>query len=124
MHRLLLIRPVYAAIVSEQVTERALGSSEKDVHLVTESCACRSWRREDEERVLLHGSSSRGISRKAYLLQWIYETASHPPAALEHMLLLGYQGEPSVLFAVSAPRRLERKPEAPRRSTFQVSATI
>ncbi|CAK0731768.1 hypothetical protein CVIRNUC_000040 [Coccomyxa viridis] len=79
----------------------------------------RSWRREDEERVALHGSSSRGLSRQAYLLQWAYKAAAHPQAALEHMLLLGYRGEPSALFSVSTPRRQERKPEAAKRGTFQ-----
>ena len=83
----------------------------------------RSWRREDEERVALHRSSSRGLSRQAYLLQWAYKAAAHPQAALEHMLLLGYRGEPSALFSVSAPRRQERKPEAAKRGTFQVGCT-
>ena len=71
----------------------------------------------------LHGSSSRGLSRQAYLLQWAYKAATHPQAALEHMLLLGYRGEPSALFSVSAPRRQERKPEAAKRGTFQVRGT-
>ena len=71
----------------------------------------------------LHGSSSRSLSRQAYLLQWAYKAATHPQAALEHMLLLGYRGEPSALFSVSAPRRQERKPEAAKRGTFQVRGT-
>ena len=72
----------------------------------------------------LHSSSSRGLSRQAYLLQWAYKAATHPQAALEHMLLLGYRGEPSALFSVSAPRRQERKPEAAKRGTFQVGCAI
>ena len=68
----------------------------------------------------LHGSSSRGLSRQAYLLQWAYKAAAQPQAALEHMLLLGYRGKPSALFSVSGPRRQERKPEAAKRGTFQV----
>ena len=84
----------------------------------------RSWARADEERVLLHGSTPRGVSKQAYLLQWVYKAAIQPSAALEHMLLLGYRGEPSALFSVSAPRRQERKPESARRSVFQVRQTI
>ena len=91
------------------------------LHGRVEDLSCRrSWRREDEERVALHGSSSRGLSRQAYLLQWAYKAAAHPQAALEHMLLLGYRGEPSALFSVSTLRRQERKPEAAKRGTFQV----
>ena len=80
----------------------------------------RSWRREDEERVALHGNNSRGLSRQAYLLQWAYKSATHPQAALEHLLLLGYRGEPLALFSISAPRRHEKKLEAAKRGTFQV----
>jgi len=74
--------------------------------------------------VLLHGSSTGGLSRKAYLLQWSYKAAVHPQAALEHMLLLGYRGEASALFSVSVPRRQERKPEAARRSVYQVKLVL
>lgn len=83
----------------------------------------RSWSKDDEERVLLHGSSPHGLSKQAYLLQWVYKAATQPPAALEHMLLLGYKDEPSALFSVSAPHRQERKPESARRSVFQVRCT-
>ena len=60
------------------------------------------------------------MSREAYLLQWVYTAATQPAAALEHMLLLGYRGEPSALFSISAPRRQERKAEVTRRTVFQV----
>ncbi len=73
--------------------------------------------------MLLHGSSPHGMSKQAYLLQWVYKAATQPSAALEHMLLLGYRGEPSALFSISAPRRQERKPETARRGVFQVRCT-
>jgi hypothetical protein len=87
-------------------------------------CLRRSWSKEDDQRVLLGGGSSRGLSRQAYLLQWVYKAAVQPQAALEHMLLLGFRGESSALFSISAPRRLERKPEGPRRRTFQVCCHV
>ena len=73
--------------------------------------------------VLLHGSSLHGLSKQAYLLQWVYKAATHPPAALEQILLLGYRGEVSALFSISAQRRQERKPEDARQSVFQVRRT-
>ena len=84
----------------------------------------RAWSKEDDESILLHGSSQHGISKQAYLLQWVYKAARHPPAALEHILLLGFRGEVSALFSMSAPRRQERKPEVARRSVFQVRCTV
>ncbi|CAL5224037.1 g6659 [Coccomyxa viridis] len=97
--------------------DRILSPAEQDVMYSTSPS--RSWSRADEERVLLHGSTPHGVSKQAYLLQWVYKAAIQPSAALEHMLLLGYRGEPSALFSVSAPRRQERKLESARRSVFQ-----
>lgn len=66
------------------------------------------------------GPGGQGLTKTGFLAMWAFMAAAEPRAALEQLLLLGYDGDASAAFAVSRPRRLEhRKGDAPGRSVYQ-----
>lgn len=61
---------------------------------------------------------------RSWLALWAALAAADPRRCLEHMLLLGYAGDPAALLAASRPRRIERGlATGPARSVFQVPPT-
>ena len=67
------------------------------------------------------GPSGSGLTKTGFLAKWAYTAALQPKLALEHLLLLGYDGDPSAAFALSRPRRSEhRRADGPGRSVYQV----
>lgn len=82
---------------------------------------CRPWDGPVYSGVLVEtGPGGAGLTKTGFLAMWAFMAAVEPKVALEHLLLLGYDGEPSAAFAVSRPRRLEhRKGDGPGRSAYQ-----
>lgn len=80
----------------------------------------RPWARPAAGGPLVELRAGGGLPLRSWLALWAALAADDPRRALEHMLLLGYAGEPGALLAPSRPRRAERGlPAGPARSLFQ-----
>lgn len=85
------------------------------------------WEDEQYDNLLVQ-SSSDGLTEQGWLAKWGFTAASDPRAALEWLMYLGYTKPAATAFAVSRPRRQERKaavggatssPSPPSRSVLQ-----
>ncbi|CAL8465634.1 g5170 [Coccomyxa elongata] len=108
---------------SDKDADGRLSASEQDDMF---ACApSRPWEGPEYEGLLVEGEDpgpgdTRGLTRPGFLSKWAFTTAIDPRAMLEYFLLLGYRGDPALLFCISRPRRAERKSDAPSRKVFQV----
>ena len=83
--------------------------------------ARRPWRRASAGGPLVEERPGGLLPLRAWLALWAALAAASPRKCLEHLLLLGYAGEPGALLAPSRPRRAERSlPNGPARGVFQV----
>ncbi len=86
----------------------------------------RPWEGRAFDGVLVEtGPNSSGLTKAGFLAKWAFTAAAEPKLALEHLLLLGYDGDPSAAFALSRPRRAElRRSDGPGRSVYQACAPL
>lgn len=83
--------------------------------------AHRPWRRASAGGPLVEERPGGLLPLRSWLALWVALAAASPRKCLEHLLLLGYAGEPGALLAPSRPRRVERGlPTGPARGVFQV----
>ncbi|KAK9846318.1 hypothetical protein WJX81_001431 [Elliptochloris bilobata] len=79
------------------------------------------WRRALAGGPLVEERPGGLLPLRSWLALWAALAAASPRKCLEHLLLLGYAGEPAALLAPSRPRRVERgMPTGPARGVFQV----
>ena len=88
----------------------------------SKAVARRPWRRASAGGPLVEERPGSLLPLRSWLALWAALAAASPRKCLEHLLLLGYAGEPGALLAPSRPRRIERGlPSGPARGVFQVS---
>ena len=86
----------------------------------------RPWEGPALEGVLVEtgANNTAGLTKAGFLAKWACMAALEPRLALEHLLLLGYDGDPSAAFAVSRSRRAEhRRADGPGRSVYQAGSS-
>ena len=87
--------------------------------------AHRPWRRASAGGPLVEERPGGLLPLRSWLALWAALAAASPRKCLEHLLLLGYAGEPGALLAPSRPRRVERGlPTGPARGVFQVPPAV
>ena len=87
---------------------------------------CRPWRGEEYKGLLVEtggeGREAGALTLAGLLAKWAFTTATDPVKTLAYVRYLGFEGSAAPLFAISKPRRQERKSEQLQRSVLQVDA--
>ena len=91
---------------------------------LTPDVACRPWKGEEFKGLLVEsvaeGAQTGALTLPGFLAKWAFTTALDPVRTLAYLRYLGYDGDAAPFFAISRPRRLERKSEQLSRSLLQV----
>ena len=85
---------------------------------------CRPWRGEEYKGLRVEtggeGREAGALTLAGLLAKWAFTTATDPVKTLAYVRYLGFEGSAAPLFAISKPRRQERKSEQLQRSVLQV----